>query len=1029
METIRHSLFSLFIILFCISRLVFPQIIYAEGEEGISYAQSLEMIDKLIEERNYTKALEALSVYMQNHPEQFDSAQKRVSKIMRERALFNKQAAELAEKMRQSSLFGNTENDREDDLDSQKMDIILSLEKTEINPAQEEVDLTNDARRTVRLSYYINRLNQIIAQGTALVEAGTKEKQDNYAAAFSKFQEGLALKTSESDVYFDGEKEIAVAYPESLRRNVENSLSQITARARSIGSLLDECQKAYNDYVSAVKVMDMAKASSALGTFSSAFSALAEARNSIEAEGRRLEELDLQAVELYPGLGKTSYITFSRCAVLGIERTAGSGMIGAIDAFFSSRIDDAQREVYLAEMDGYSRIRSALGIDEGRLFTGADFDTSFLLCENLTELAGQGSKVHSLYNELNDFSEVKSKDFADSIDLAGEFSKSSFSTALAIAKGIAEEDFDSNGVIPPGDPGGEYEKNLLASADYYEKLLRTIEQEKNLLSEDSFYMLEKEPFSYEKAVNLYEEMLVLSDSECRKKCGNAWSMLAQYYSDKADAALKALASRNEKSKRMAGGFIDSGIDETLKFYPSIALEEGIALESDINEAKDILSGYRVLLDGGAAYSDSNPLYSSGVANIDRAIAEIGGLAEQNVKVMAQARINVNEARKAENEASASYAKAVDYLNAGRFDEAREYLSEADEKYKKSLSYEDNDEIRQKFSRQISETDAQITSRQNEWVVTTVRSLIDSAYTSYYAGDFETARNSLNEAAQTWQKTQAEDNKEIAQLLGLVNNALEATGGTEIVFSDPLYKEMGTFLSNASLLYAQGENIYSSGQTEKGKKILEQAREEARKVQRAYPRNIEAFNINLLVNKIISPELYNLSIAQRIAQAETEAGSGNEVDMRTALTSLKKLQAVVPDNKDVEAAASKIESQIKSLAQSEQARKDRARSDSLVRQAQSEKNVSRAIELLDEALSLNRLNSLAKRLKDQIYVSNAAQTTVKNYLDDADEIVYSRAERLYNDGQKEQAQALINSLYSKNPSVAKVIRLRRRIENM
>lgn len=1006
--------------------IVLPYNICADETSGSDNAETLAQIDVLIDGRNYTKALEALSVYIQEHPEQFDKAQRRVSRIMKERTSFNNQAAELADKMRQSSENAEGERGSNDDLDSQKMDIILSLEKSEVNPAREAVDLTNDARRTVRLSYYINRLNFIVAQGSALLNAGTNENQESYVAAFKKFQEGLALKTSESDVYFDGQREIAVVYPESLRKDVETSLSQIREFSRNIESLFDKCQEAYTAYVAAVESLNIDRASLEFGNFISAFSALSETRNLLEKEGENLKELDAQAIEFCPGLGKTSYITFSRCAVLGID--GGSGMTDAIDAFFASRIKDVQREIYAASIKEYARIRVILEIDNGRLFTDADFPSSFLLCRDTAEFLEQGNEINSLYYDgIYGFDEADIEKAVSSGGFAYGFSKSNFTAALALAENIAEESLKFGNLIAKTSPGEEYEESVLSSASRYVNLLENIAVERKSLPEDSLYAwATTEPFSYEKPAGLYNEILDLSENECKKKCGLAWTALAQLYSGKAEMALKELYDRASEAKRLAGG-VTGG--DALKFYPSKALEESLALRREIEKHEAVISGYKETLDGGALYSASETDYVSGIQKIERAIAELGVLAEETEKTALQSRISINEARKAENEASSSYARALEYLDEGRFDDAREYLSDADEKYKKSLRYEENDELRRKFSAQIAETDAKITSLQNEWVVSTVRSLVDSAYNSYYAGDFSAAKRSLEDAARTWEKTQSEDNTEISQLLGLVNDALESTGGTEISFSDPLYKEMGAYLSNANLLYGRGKELYDAGQTDKGKKILENARNEARKVQRAYPRNSEAFNINLLVNKIISPDLYTISIAQRIAQAETIAGSGKEADMKIALSSLRKLQKVVPDSKEVEDAAGKIEAQIEALARSEQVKRDLARSDSLARQAQNEKNIKRAIELLDEALSLNRFNSFAKNLKDQLYINNAAHTTLKNYLDDADEIIYAQAERLYNDGQKEQAQMLVNRLYEKNPDVAKVIRLRRRIENM
>ena len=115
---------------------------------------TLSEIDSLIARNEYSAALEELSFYIQKYPLQFDKAQKRISKIMKERNAFNQKALELAQKMKQSA-SEQLNDEQNDNLDSQKMELIVALENAEENPAKEAVDLTNDARRTIRLSYYL----------------------------------------------------------------------------------------------------------------------------------------------------------------------------------------------------------------------------------------------------------------------------------------------------------------------------------------------------------------------------------------------------------------------------------------------------------------------------------------------------------------------------------------------------------------------------------------------------------------------------------------------------------------------------------------------------------------------------------------------------------------------------------------------------------------------------------------------------------------------------------------------------------
>ena len=176
-------------------------------------------------------------------------------------------------------------------------------------------------------------------------------------------------------------------------------------------------------------------------------------------------------------------------------------------------------------------------------------------------------------------------------------------------------------------------------------------------------------------------------------------------------------------------------------------------------------------------------------------------------------------------------------------------------------------------------------------------------------------------------------------------------------------------------------------------------------------------------------MFEDTVKQKINQAKASASSGKDVDLRNSLGEMRALLKLIPENRAVAAAVKDFEKRLNRLEESEQARKNIERSNALTAQAKNEKNLSKKIALLDEALALNRRNTQAQKLKDEAYMQNVKVTTVKNYLDDEDEVLYSRAERYYNDGLKEQAEVLIEELFTKNPQVAKVIKLKRRIENM
>ena len=1027
---------------------------------------SLSEIDALIAQNDYSAALEQLSLYIQKYPEQFDKAQKRVSKIIKERRNFNLKALDLAQKMEISATEELTD-EQSDALDSQKMDIIVALENAEKNPAQEAVDLTNDARRTIRLSYYINRSNMIVGQGTSLISGGTLGQSENYKKAVSKFEEGLSLKTKDSDIIFEGDKEILVEYPQKLNSRVEAQQNKV----RSLNSLLllqiEKCQEDYNSYKLALAEGSVQKCEAALQNLKKSFGTLAETRNSIYDCGNELISLEKTALELNPGLTDTSYITFSRWAVLGIEHNPDSGIVHAVDAFWNTRIEDLKSTLYAMIQNEYAQIYSGIKTDSAYFTEKTDLEPFVRSAGLAYSFAGQGQEVHSLYSKLKNCAASGYKKYDSSLAFIRRLSNSSLQNAFSLSQAVASKNLEVALLSLNENNLSEYAKSLLNADNFYRSQSQKISTEQNVqfVKEEKTVQaqfevdlesgnpeeadglqtpqvlsahdrttagvqLKDESLDWTENIAFFENLLSASLEECKKQSGAVWSALAKAYSGEAENKLASLTLEASEAAALLNGVEENdGETKITKFYPTRAYEKCLALNSAIQKETGILRSYRTELNGGAEYAQTEKTYADGCQKIDSVITALNSLVADSNRIITSAKIKSNEALKSANEARQLYSQAQKYMNSAEYDLARETLSEADTVYKKSLQLEENDSLRKEFGSKVAALDEEITAKQNDWVITNVRTLITGAYNDYYAGSFETAKTSLVKAGEIWAKTQANENSEVTELLALVQEALESSGGKEIAYSDPLYKDMGAYLNNAKINYEKGAELFKSGKTEEGTALLTQSRDEVRKVQRVFPKNLEANNLNILINKILDPAAFESTVASKISQAKTAASSGRDVDLRNALNDLKDLQKVIPDNKEVAKTVKDFENQIANLAKSEQNRKNLERSAQLTRQAQNETNLTRKITLLDEALSLNRRNTQAQKLKDQALISNTKTTTVKNYLDDSDEVRYAQAERYYNDGLKDQALALITDLYGKNPQVAKVIKLKRRIENM
>ena len=174
----RHLALILIISLF-LSSILFSE--NAESEAGD--VLSLKQIDLLIDTTAYNDALKELSRYIAAHPNDFDRAQKRISRVMKLREEYNNGAGALVDLIRSS-----------DESKAEKLSKIAELENSELDSNENVIEFTNLARRTVTLGEVLILYDKIMREGVALV------RKEKFSEAAVKFEEGFAIKLAMSEV-------------------------------------------------------------------------------------------------------------------------------------------------------------------------------------------------------------------------------------------------------------------------------------------------------------------------------------------------------------------------------------------------------------------------------------------------------------------------------------------------------------------------------------------------------------------------------------------------------------------------------------------------------------------------------------------------------------------------------------------------------------------------------------------------------------------------------------------------------------
>ena len=132
--------------------------LFSQEEPAQERVLSLKEIDQLIDETSYNEALLELTRYLSAYPNDFDRAQKRISRIMKIREEYNKGAESLVDIIKNG-----------DETKAEKLTKITELEGFESDPSEITVEFTNLARRTVTLGEVLLQYNRIMREGVALV--------------------------------------------------------------------------------------------------------------------------------------------------------------------------------------------------------------------------------------------------------------------------------------------------------------------------------------------------------------------------------------------------------------------------------------------------------------------------------------------------------------------------------------------------------------------------------------------------------------------------------------------------------------------------------------------------------------------------------------------------------------------------------------------------------------------------------------------------------------------------------------------
>lgn len=1037
--------------------MIFSMMIFSsQGEAG--KVMSLKEIDALIDATDYNSALNELASYMTLYPKDFDSAQKRVARILKKRKEFNKNASELVQLIKVEG--GNR---------SEKLERIQSLEKAESAPTDNVVEFTNLARRTVTLGEVLISYNRIMHEGIALVRA------EKYPEAAKKFEEGFDIKNDKSDIVYEAgspadenDQGILVVYEKDITEPVKNSISRVESLVASdFRNCENECEKAYRDFIQAVGTKNIELTGKAFEKVRSAFAKYAVLRNKIMDEVKILSDCDKLANERNPLLLGTSYITFYQKFIVGDDGSPDSGVLGAMDAYWNTRVESMKSKVDSVMYNALADVRNEIPSDliYENVNKISSLSTALAQAGRFSEM---GLKVNSLYEMPRNFdgSSVASNlsgysnsmgfafDFINNLilsfeevkKLSGEenntqlilaetnITQTLLAEALSKVRMFEKIRTDSNLYLKR--VAEEYKKEN----DYYEEQERKRKAREELMeiAGDSYVPGEVKRSTAGVQINDnpldlrvdIEYFITITNGNVDRANGfseNLWGFLAQAYCIEGKDSYDDFQKRIGEAQALLDGTEDAEDGGFVKKYPVEARKLASDLIAQITAKKDVLKSERTILDEGKRFAE-NELYENGKNLLEKIIVLFDDLNLRNREIVAKAEPQIRQFDIAFEEGKNQYRKALAAFNKNDFDAANAAVDVASEKLAEALDCEYSEEARKLREETLLELANSILVAENEQVIRDVFVLKEQATNYYYSSNFDQAENTLVQAQVRWAKTNPEPDPEIEDLLTIVKNVKSLSFGRVLSTSDPHYPELSYSLDMAKISFERGIEYKKKNQNGDAEGAFNTALANIRNVQNVYPLNKEARLIALKIQRETDPEGFPKQFENQYNAAR------NNGDRNEKLAELQDLYAINPSYPGLAKEIYELEEQLGMHPKREVKKENKKNVTAKINEAKklfksapsSESALSKALAVVNEAIAMDGTNKEAKNLKLEIQLKLGSNVTA--ILSQADEKMYAEAGRLFNQRKFAEANEVMEVLWNKPAAKRsrKVIDLRNRI---
>ncbi|GHV85940.1 hypothetical protein AGMMS50230_15480 [Spirochaetia bacterium] len=983
-----------------------PALFGQERQEDV-----LSQADALIDQKRYTQAMNLLVPYMQNNPDNFDQAQRRIRRITQARNEYNKIVGDLVlemEKPEPNNRLVLEMTNRLRDLDPERI-----AETQDIIKRIQEMALFKENQR---------ELERIMNQGQELVDQG------QYAEALRVYARGLTIY---QDEFF--RSGFGAAMENRVRQGINDLLSNVNAvnnSATALRNAVDDLENLSNQEASPQNLNAYRTAYNRLGAEMDRFTGLRDIYTGTDMAFR--EELATLR-QNNPQGGDRNFLAFAVRLLEGHPGDTKSGMLGSFDVAWNREIprarnllDTKSRSVYIAAANDASRREyNAAGRRAELMGAYAEFPLDLELRWNRYD-KGTGKPI--LFNQI-----VAAGEEANYLKFRALSATSPYWTTLS-QLGIRFNAVQSRDTLALWREGGDAGE-LMQMEQAFTVTLRQLREEAQTLSET----IQQETAGFQDMESQYpasgaEEYINGISAAARTLIGSITQQEGNSAVNRytiANSQMESRVAAREAEFRQGAELLQGAQKENyLARYPTRAgvifsrLEASLTADQQNLEA--LLGQYAQEPPEIAGNSRVSSLRSETQAMQSR--LEAASLQRQGLA--ASAASLAQDAQRLRQDGDRYYAEAEAALARDDFTVARNRVGQAADAYFQSTEREDDEETWNKNA-QVRLLDERITSRLNEDVLIRVAALLNQIRDAYYGSEFDRAEGLITQAQNIWKLTQPNPHSELVTWAAMIEAG--ARSSRSIPATAPLYTEMSQLLSEARKNYEEGRRFMTSSEVE-GKRWLTTAQKNVEKVKLVYPLNEEAGVLALQIEREIDQSAFAASFEEKYRSAIRRNETGSGTVRIEALNDLRNLRAINPQYTNWAPLIRQAEINA-GLRRPDPTAQDIAEARAIVNRvrplvnAKDMSQMSTARTDLERAMNLDSNNQEAKNLYTEVarvvYRGNLT-------LDIEAERLYQQALTAVQQGNGVRALALINQIYARNPDyryVQKMVVLEQRARSL